>query len=57
MVGALMSGAAVLGGVTTDNGSSIGGNMWLTRDVPLGSNITQAKARNDHSTMAEEFYP
>jgi serine O-acetyltransferase len=43
----IYAGATVLGRVTIGKGSSIGGNVWLTRDVPPGSNITQAKARND----------
>jgi len=43
----IYAGATVLGRVTIGKGSSIGGNVWLTRDVPPGSNITQAKARNE----------
>jgi serine O-acetyltransferase len=43
----IYSGATVLGRVTIGRGSSIGGNVWLTRDVPPGSSITQAKARNE----------
>ena len=43
----IYAGATILGRVTIGKGSSIGGNVWLTRDVPAGSNITQAKARNE----------
>lgn len=43
----IYSGATVLGRVTIGRGSSIGGNVWLTRDVPPGSSVTQAKARNE----------
>jgi serine O-acetyltransferase len=43
----IYAGATVLGRVTIGKGSSIGGGVWLTRDVPPGSVITQAKARND----------
>ena len=43
----IYAGATVLGRVTIGKGSSIGGGVWLTRDVPPGSVITQAKARNE----------
>ena len=43
----IYAGATILGRVTIGRGSSIGGNVWLTRDVPPGSSITQAKARNE----------
>ena len=43
----IYAGATVLGRVTIGRGSSIGGNVWLTRDVPPGSNVTQAKALNE----------
>jgi serine O-acetyltransferase len=43
----IYAGATVLGRVTIGKGSSIGGNVWLTRDAPPGSSITQAKARNE----------
>jgi serine O-acetyltransferase len=38
----IYAGATVLGRITIGRGSSIGGNVWLTRSVPEGSNITQA---------------
>jgi len=43
----IYAGATVLGRITVGKGSSIGGNVWLTHGVPPGSNITQAKARNE----------
>lgn len=39
------AGATILGRVTIGRGSSIGGNVWLTRSVPPGSHITQAQSR------------
>lgn len=39
----IYAGATVLGRITIGSGSSIGGNVWLTRSVPAGSNITQAQ--------------
>ena len=38
------AGATVLGRVTIGQGSVIGGNVWLTRSVPPGSNVAQAQA-------------
>jgi serine O-acetyltransferase len=43
----IYAGATILGRVTIGRGSSIGGNVWLTHSVPLGTNITQALARNE----------
>lgn len=42
----IYAGATVLGRITIGKGSVIGGNVWLTRTVPAGSNITQASLRN-----------
>jgi serine O-acetyltransferase len=39
----LYSGATILGRVRIGRGSVIGGNVWLTRDVPPGSRIVQAR--------------
>lgn len=33
------SGATILGNITIGKGSSIGGNVWLTDDVPPGSSV------------------
>ena len=43
----IYAGATILGRVTIGRGSTIGGNVWLTRSVPPGSNITQAQVRNE----------
>lgn len=49
----IYAGATILGRVTIGKGSVIGGNIWLTRSVPAGSNITQASLRNDATTTTE----
>lgn len=36
------AGASILGRITIGKGSVIGGNVWLTRDVPPGSKIVQS---------------
>jgi serine O-acetyltransferase len=41
----IYAGATVLGRITIGKGSVIGGNVWLTRSLPPGSNITQASSR------------
>ncbi|WP_089169823.1 serine O-acetyltransferase EpsC [Azotobacter chroococcum] len=38
----IYAGATILGRITIGKGSTIGGNVWLTRSVPPGSNVTQA---------------
>lgn len=38
----IYSGATILGRITIGRDSTIGGNVWLTHDVPPGSHITQA---------------
>ena len=38
----IYAGATVLGRVTLGRGSTIGGNVWLTRSVPPGSHVSQA---------------
>ncbi|CAN94803.1 srpH2 [Sorangium cellulosum So ce56] len=41
------AGATILGRITIGRGSSIGGNVWLTRSVPPNSRISQAQVRSD----------
>lgn len=41
----IYGGACILGRVTIGAGSVIGGNVWLTRDIPAGSRILQAAER------------
>jgi serine O-acetyltransferase len=43
----IYAGATILGRITIGRGSSIGGNVWLTRTVPPGSFISQAPLRDD----------
>jgi serine O-acetyltransferase len=43
----IYAGATILGRVTVGRGSTIGGNVWLTRSVPPGSRISQASTRDD----------
>lgn len=43
----IYAGATILGRITIGQGSTIGGNVWLTRSVPPGSNVTQANLQND----------
>jgi serine O-acetyltransferase len=43
----IYAGATILGRITIGRGSSIGGSVWLTKSVPPGSTITQAKARSE----------
>ncbi len=40
----IYSGATILGRVTIGRGSEIGGNVWITRDVPPGVRIVQGRA-------------
>jgi len=41
------SGATILGRVTIGKGSIIGGNVWLTKDVPPKSRISQSRPRTE----------
>ncbi len=43
----IYSGATVLGRVTIGRGSTIGGNVWLTRSVPPCSSVSQALSSTD----------
>jgi len=43
----IYAGATVLGRITIGRGSSIGGNVWLTRSVPPGSQVTQANSQHE----------
>ena len=43
----IYAGATILGRIRIGKGSSIGGNVWLTRDVPPGSRVTQAQVRDE----------
>jgi serine O-acetyltransferase len=43
----IYAGATILGRITIGKGATIGGNVWLTRDVAPGALVTQAQARED----------
>ncbi|MBY0454588.1 MAG: serine acetyltransferase [Burkholderiaceae bacterium] len=41
----IYAGATILGRVTLGQGAVIGGNVWVTHDVPPGGHVTQAISR------------
>jgi serine O-acetyltransferase len=41
------AGATILGRITIGTGSSVGGNVWVTRNLPPFSRVTQAEAREE----------
>jgi serine O-acetyltransferase len=47
------AGATILGRITIGRGSTIGGNVWITRSVPPGSRITQAQSRHDQDVRED----
>lgn len=47
----IYAGATILGRVTIGQGSTIGGNVWLTRSVPPFSNVTQAQAHHQEAEI------
>jgi len=42
----IYAGATIRGRITIGRGATIGGNVWVTQDVPPNSIVTQATARN-----------
>ncbi len=44
----IYAGATILGRITIGKGSTIGGNVWLTRSVPENSSISQAHIKNNY---------
>jgi serine O-acetyltransferase len=42
----IYAGATILGRVTLGKGAVIGGNVWITDDVPAGASVTQASLQN-----------
>ena len=41
----IYAGATILGRVTIGKGSVIGGNVWVTEDLPPYSRVVQSKAK------------
>lgn len=39
----IYSGATILGRITIGNGAEIGGNVWITGDVPAGARVQQSR--------------
>lgn len=46
----IYAGATILGRVTLGKGCVIGGNVWLTEDVPAGCVVTQARSQDTPRT-------
>lgn len=46
----IYAGATILGRIVIGRGSTIGGNVWLTEDVPPNSFVTQATVRSKVSS-------
>lgn len=55
----IYSGATVLGRVTVGQGAILGGNVWVTEDVPPYATVSQARARSsdplDRKEIASQF--
>ena len=49
----IYAGATILGRVTLGRGAVIGGNVWVTRDVPAGAHVTQAHAHEQRTLQPE----
>lgn len=43
----IYAGATILGRITLGQGSTIGGNVWLTRSIPPNSNISQSQPKQE----------
>ena len=43
----IYAGATILGRITIGRGSTIGGNVWITRSIPENSNVSQAAPRQE----------
>ena len=51
------AGATILGRVTIGEGSTIGGNVWLTQSVPPQSRIMQQRSTQDKAPEPEAKRP
>lgn len=50
----IYAGATILGRITIGAGSTIGGNVWITRSVPPGSAVTQASLQHEDRQSASD---
>jgi len=50
----IYAGATLLGRITIGRNSIIGGNVWLTDNIPAGSIVDQARARRSPNFVPEE---
>jgi serine O-acetyltransferase len=50
----IYAGATILGRVTLGKGCVIGGNVWLTQDVPAGCVVTQARSQDTPRTQCSD---
>jgi serine O-acetyltransferase len=50
----IYAGATILGRISVGRGSTIGGNVWLTRSVPAGSHVTQALSRHAQHEIPDQ---
>ena len=49
----IYAGATILGRITIGHHSVVGGNVWVTHDLPPGSRVVQKKARDNAFTNGE----
>jgi serine O-acetyltransferase len=49
----IYGGATVLGRITIGQGSTIGGNVWLTESVPPGSRVSQGRGSRARLALSE----
>jgi serine O-acetyltransferase len=47
----IYSGATILGRVTIGKGAVIGGNVWVTHDIPSGARVLQKKDQSEPETV------
>jgi serine O-acetyltransferase len=50
----IYAGATLLGRITVGSGATIGGNVWLVSDVPVGATVLQPEAQSVSSEEAFE---
>jgi serine O-acetyltransferase len=48
----IYSGATILGRVTIGRGAVIGGNVWVTHDIPAGAKVIQRKEQSEPETVS-----